>query len=520
MTVRVVTAAQAAARDAAAIGAGTPSWALMERAGRAAADLIRRRYADEIANAVAIYAGPGNNGGDAWVVARDLAAAGIRVRVHEAADARSADAIRARAAAQGASLGRPDGSEGVVVDGLLGTGARGAPAGTIGECVEMIRARRIRGAAVIALDMPTGVDATSGVATAAVEADLTVTFGSVKRGQLVARGRCGAIAVADIGLGAYADLEDGAPILIDEPWVAARVPSISAESHKGLRRRIAIVGGARGMAGAAVLAARAAMRSGIGMVRLAVHEASLTAVQAAAPEATAVTWPFDEAGLHAGIAGYAHAVLAGPGLGDSPEGRAVVEAILAAWRGPVVLDADALNVFAGDVAALGRLLGGRPAVLTPHAAEMSRLIETTPDEVLARRFDIGADLARALDAVVLLKGVPTVIWAPGGETVVSAAGTPVLAAAGSGDVLGGIVATLLAQTSDPLTAAAAGAWVHGRAGELANGGRPIRGVALEDVLDSLWMAWMLGDSAPEPPLLLELPRVGDVTRGAHAAGDR
>jgi NAD(P)H-hydrate epimerase len=386
--------------------------------------------------------------------------------------------------------------------------------------VETIRARRMRGAAVVALDMPTGVDATSGVASAAVDADLTVTFGSVKRGQLVARGRCGAIAVVDIGLGAYADLEDGAPILIDAPWVAARVPAISAESHKGLLRRIAIVGGARGMAGATVLAARAAMRSGIGMVRLAVSDASLTAVQAAVPEATAATWPFDEAGLRSQIAGYAHAVLIGPGLGDTREGRDVVEAILSAWRGPVVLDADALNVFAGDVAALGRLLGGRPAVLTPHAAEMSRLVETTPDDVLARRFDIGADLAQALDAVVLLKGVPTVIWSPGGEAVASAAGTPVLAAAGSGDVLGGIVTTLLAQTGDPLTAAAAAAWVHGRAGEVANAGRPVRGVTLGDVLESLGIAWMLDGTAPEPPLLLELPRVGDVARRGNATSHR
>jgi NAD(P)H-hydrate epimerase len=262
------------------------------------------------------------------------------------------------------------------------------------------------------------------------------------------------------------------------------------------------------------------MRSGIGMVRLAVNDASLTAVQAAVPEATAATWPADEAGLRSQIAGYAHAVLIGPGLGDTREGRSVVETVLSAWRGPVVLDADALNVFAGDVAALRRGLGGRPAVLTPHAAEMSRFIETTLDDVLARRFEIGADLARTLDAVVLLKGVPTVIWSPGGEAVVSAAGTPVLAAAGSGDVLGGIVTTLLAQTGDPLTAAATAAWVHGRAGEVANGGRPVRGVTLGDVLESLGIAWMLDGTAPEPPLLLELPRVGDVARRGHATSHR
>jgi NAD(P)H-hydrate epimerase len=251
------------------------------------------------------------------------------------------------------------------------------------------------------------------------------------------------------------------------------------------------------------------------MVRLAVHEASFGAVQAAVPEATAVSWPFESAALRSDIAGYAHAVLAGPGLGNTPGSRAVLEELLAAWRGPVVLDADALNVFAGDLESLGRLLGGRAAVLTPHAAEMARLLDTTSDDVLERRFEAGRDLARALGAVVLLKGVPTVIWSPAGGTLVSASGTPALAAAGSGDVLGGIVVTLLAQSEEPFASAAAAAWAHGRAGEVANAGRPVRGVALDDVRGALAQAWRLDAPAPPPPVLLGLPRAGDpFPRGA------
>ncbi len=510
MTVRVVTAAEAAARDAAAIAAGTPSRALMEAAGRGAAAAIRESYGDRLSRGVAILAGPGNNGGDGWVVARHLTAAGVPVRVAEYGESRTPDARAARdAALPGVSLGVPDGGEAVVVDALLGTGARGVPDGALGDAVDRAVALRRGGAVVVALDVPTGVDATTGVAIRCVTADLTVTFGTLKRAHVVARGRCGAIVVVDIGLGDSAELEDGAPRLVDECWVASQVPPIGAESHKGIRRRVVIAGGGRGMAGAPMLAARAAMRSGVGMVRLLVHEASLSAVQGAVIEATASTWPAADAMLEQQVTGYAHAVLAGPGLGRGPVERGVVEQLLRTWRGPVVLDADALNVFSGDLVTLGGLLAGRPALLTPHAGELARLIDTTPDDVVASRFEAARDLARTLRAVVLLKGVPTVVTAPNGDRLVSAAGTPVLAAAGSGDLLGGIAVTLLAQTGDPFHSAAVAAWIHGRAAELANAGRPVRGVVLDDVLAHLGAAWRLDGHPPAPPVLARLPRVGD-----------
>lgn len=510
MSVRVVTAPEAAARDAAAITGGTPSSALMEAAGRGAASLIREHCFDRLADGVIVVAGPGNNGGDGWVVARHLAANGAAVTVIEAGESRTPDAGAARAAAlPHVSSGSPADRSGVVVDALLGTGARGAPAGAIADAVDLINARRRDGATVVALDLPTGIDATTGVALGCVTADRTITFGTLKRGHAIARGHCGAIDVIDIGLGVAADLEDGAPMLVDASWVAGHVPTIPAEAHKGIRRRIVVVGGGRGMAGASMLAARAAMHSGVGMVRLLVREASLGAVQAGVIEATAAIWPATDAELAHQVTEYAHAVLVGPGLGHGPEERQFVEQLLRAWTGPVVLDADALNVFAGDLETLARLLAGRPAILTPHAGEMGRLTGRSIEEVLAGRFEAGRDLARALRAVVLLKGVPTIVTAPNGDRLVSAAGTPVLAAAGSGDLLGGIAVTLLAQSGDPFGSAAAAAWVHGRAAELANFDRPVRGIVLNDVLSHLGSVWRFADQAPAPPVLAHLPRIGD-----------
>jgi NAD(P)H-hydrate epimerase len=204
-------------------------------------------------------------------------------------------------------------------------------------------------------------------------------------------------------------------------------------------------------------------------------------------------------------------VLLGPGLGDTPASRALVERVLGAWRGPVVLDADALNVFAGDTAALRALLGERAALLTPHPAELARLCGATVQDVLATRFEIGASVARDTGAAVLLKGVPTVITAPSGERLASAAGTPALAAAGSGDLLGGIAATLLAQTGDALVAGACAAWAHGRAAELAQRGRTPRGVVLADVerrIADVWSESLPGET-PCYPALATLDAVDD-----------
>jgi ADP-dependent NAD(P)H-hydrate dehydratase / NAD(P)H-hydrate epimerase len=263
------------------------------------------------------------------------------------------------------------------------------------------------------------------------------------------------------------------------------------------------------MAGAVILAARAAFRSGVGMVRLLVDDDSLAAVQSGAIEATAAGWPNDDDSLRALLHGFAHAVLLGPGLGRSQVSRELAERVLRVWPGPIVIDADALTMFAGELPRLRELLRGRPAVLTPHASEFARLGGLTLDDVLAKRFDAPAEMARTSGAVVLLKGVPTVIGEPAGTQFVIASGTPVLATAGSGDLLGGIIVTLLAQSGDAVSAAGCGAWVHGRAAEIANADRPVRGVTLADVIGAIAQVWRFDRPAPALPVLAELPAVGD-----------
>ena len=526
MTVRVVSAAQAAVRDRAAIDAGVPSRALMQRAGAAAAAEIARVFGDRMRRGVAVYAGPGNNGGDAWVVAASLAAAGVRVRVAQVGEPKTDDARAERAAAAAVlDASPPTGAEDVIVDGVLGTGSSGTPRGAVADAVRRISALGADGAAIVALDVPSGVDATTGNATGdAVSADLTITFGTMKRGLLIARSHCGRIVTVDIGLGSYATGNDGAALLVDHAWVHARIPSIAADAHKGTRRRIAIMGGAQGMAGASILAARAALRSGVGMARVIVHPASVAAVQSSAHAALARAWPETDDEIRDVICDWAHLLVIGPGLGLSPETRARIERVLGLWRGPVVLDADALTAFDGDATGLAALLAGRKAIITPHVVEFTRLAGGTPESVLAARFDVGAELAVRLGCVVVLKGVPTVLHAPDGMSLVTAAGTPVLATGGSGDLLSGIAGTLLSQMEDPLEAAACAAWVHGRASEVA-GSSPshvvaprrrsravphaIRGITLEDVMTALATVWTEPPPTPRPPVLSELAAVGD-----------
>jgi NAD(P)H-hydrate epimerase len=518
--IRVVTSAEAAARDRAAIEAGIPSRALMQRAGAATAAEISLRYKPRLHTGVLVFAGPGNNGGDAWVVARALAAAGVRVRVCEPAPAATADARAERelalplvepVASDDKALASGDAfrGEGIVVDGLLGTGSSGAPRGPVAAAVTGLRSMRERDAVIVALDLPTGVDATTGKTHKPTRADATFTYGTLKRGHLLAREACGRVVVLDIGLGVHAALDDGAPVAVSGRWVAEQLPDFPADAHKGTRKKLAIVGGGPGMSGAAILAARAAWRSGIGMVKLIAAAESLASVREAEPQSLTAAWPESQSHAEKEIARWADVVAIGPGLGGGvAAARALVERVLRVFGGPVVLDADAINAFSGDVSALASLLEGRSAVLTPHAVEFARLTGTAVDQVLTRRFDVALPLAKHTRAVVLLKGQPTVLTAPTGERLVTASGTPLLAAAGSGDLLTGMVGTLLGQIGDPLIAAACAAWVHGRAAWLVQRGqKSMRGLTLDDVVAELPHAWSVRTGPSRYPVLLELPDI-------------
>ena len=504
----VTTSAQSSARDAAAIAAGTPSYALMQRAGAAAAAAIKRHAAQRLVGGVVVFAGAGNNGGDAWIVAGALRRDGVTVRVHATADPATDDARAARTDALAAGpFDAPRGDETIVVDGLLGTGSSGAPRGAVAAALDQIRAARTRGAFVLALDVPSGLDATTGeVPAGVVPADVTVTFGTLKRGLVIAREVAGAIEVADIGLGAAAAaIADGAPPVLDAETVRAAIPPIAASAHKGTRGRIAIVGGSTGMAGATVYAARGALRSGAGLVRLVVAPESLESVQRTVPEATASIWPASAADVAAAI-GNPDALVLGPGLGAN--GRDVLTRVLAGSRAKAVLDADALNAFAGDVNALRGALDGRDAMLTPHAAECARVLGVATADVLRERFEIGLRLARAAHAVVVLKGTPTVISAPDGRVVVAPVGSPVLATGGSGDVLAGIAGVLVATMPNAFAAAQAAVWAHGAAAEHV-ATTNVRGATLDDVMHALRDVWHAPVAVLPPGVLAVLPAVGE-----------
>jgi ADP-dependent NAD(P)H-hydrate dehydratase / NAD(P)H-hydrate epimerase len=525
--VRVVTSAESAALDASTINAGVPSRALMQRAGAAAASEIALRFRDRLDSGVAVFAGPGNNGGDAWVIARALSAAGVAVRVVEPVPAASPDARAERALALetlgGDAICGLDqfaiAGDAVVVDGLLGTGSTGAPRGDIAKAIAACDAAGRRGATIVAVDLPSGMDASTGETPGEVaRADLTLTFGTVKRGHLVNRDACGTIVVLDIGLaGSTVDPYSRTPRLVDERWVASQLPPIPWDAHKGIRKKLAIVGGARGMAGASVLASRSAMRSGVGMVKLVVANESVPAVQEAEPQALCAAWPADADAVSRDIAAWADAVVIGPGLGHDRASTEVLRGVLKEWKGPTLLDADAITIFAGRADELAALLAGRPALLTPHAVEFARLAGVDATDVLANRFEIATDFAKRLGATILLKGVPTVITNPGGDRLVSAAGTPVLATGGSGDVLSGIAGTLLAQLGDPFHAGAAGAWVHGRAAERTSAGSddPVRGLSLDDVVRELRSSWTFDARPTRYPILSELSLLGSSRPPVH-----
>lgn len=492
--VAVVTASEARERDAQAIASGVPSRQLMQNAGIAAASQIARFSRGLPLEGVEIHTGPGNNGGDGWVVAGELARIGIPVRVVEAEVARSPDALDAKAAV---ANGNFEGEAAIVVDALLGTGSRGPLSGKILESVRAINTARESGARVVALDIPTGLDATTGIHVECVQANDTLTFGTIKRGQLVARDVCGTIKALDIGLGKFGSPGANDLTLASPDWVSEHIPATSFDAHKGTRKRLAIVAGDEGMAGAAILAGQAALRSGIGLLHLVVARANRDAVHSAIPAALVSTHD-DLMDNPSETLNGASALVVGPGL--RPDTAKNLLAALTESRIPAVLDAGAL----GTGKALSDFCRGRDVILTPHPAEMARILEMETPTVLERRFEVGAELARAIGATVLLKGTPTVISNPEGRRMVSATGTSALATGGSGDLLSGIIGTLVAQTARPFESAVCGAWVHGRAAELCGSSR---GVTLDDILFAMPAAWAIAPHAPTPPVLASLPAV-------------
>jgi ADP-dependent NAD(P)H-hydrate dehydratase / NAD(P)H-hydrate epimerase len=409
--------------------------AMMERAGRAVADAVLGRYPD--ARRIGAVCGKGANGGDGRIALRLLADAG-RETSEEL-----------------------DGAD-VVIDALFGTGFHGAPRD---DAARQIDDMHWSGAPIVAVDLPSGVDASTGeIAGAAVVADVTVTMHAPKVGLAVAPGRfhAGEVEVADIGIPSGQTQHR----LVTEE-ILELVPRKHATDTKYSAGSVLVVGGSPGMSGAVCLTAEAAFRADAGYVAVATHPQSLPVVEARLLEA--VKAPLDEVDRLARRAG---ALAVGPGLGRGEEERALVRRLLRELPVPVVVDADALYELEPDD-------WPAPRVLTPHSGELARLLDR--EDVDAHRLDAVCAAADRFGCVVLLKGADTLVAAPGEGVLVCAAGTPALATAGSGDVLTGVVAAFLAKGVEARLAAAAAAYAHGRAAELG----PERGLIASDLVESL-----------------------------------
>lgn len=496
---QITTAAQSAQRDTDAIASGIDSFTLMHAAGQAAAQFVAELATRVAASVISVLAGTGNNGGDAYVVAAELLHNDFSVVLYATGEPRTKDAKRARDLYQKARdaagpavdlMATNDDVRFILVDGLLGTGQQGELREAEREVTERIARFRAFGGVVVALDIPTGVNATTGdVAEGAVQADYTLAFGTMKRGHVLQRHHCGQITVLDIGLGEFAETDDGAWELADADDLASVVPEIAWNAHKGTRGRIAMVGGDKGMAGAVVLASQAALHSGAGLVHAHVHEASTQALQISVPQAITHRW--SHAGAHDSLAAM-HAIAIGPGFGRSGESSQLMRSLTATLPNvPLVLDADALTLLGADTDQLRAICELRDVVCTPHVGEFARLLGKPAGETLEERIAQAHQLADEIGATVLLKGTPNIVVTANDETtVVVPRGTAVLATGGSGDMLTGIICTLLAQGANGADAAAIGAYVHGRAAEIATErAGTVRGVTLYDVMSAFAAAW-------------------------------
>ena len=449
--------AQMVEADRLTLVAGTPGSALMQHAGDAVAREIRRRWS---LRRICVLCGPGNNGGDGFVAAAALADAGwpVRVALLGSRERLRGDAAFHAARWRGALEALAPaclGDAQLVIDAVFGSGLNRGLEDTV---VQTLAAAAQRALPVIAIDVPSGVMGDTGAAPGAVAARCTVTFTRKKPGHVLLPGRelCGEVVVADIGT--PTSVLDGITVQAWENhpdlWLPA-LPRARPDGNKYSRGHALLIGGYP-MTGAARMAARAAARAGAGLTSIAVPEIALPIYAAALTSIMA--HPCDRPDDFARLLADARytALLIGPGAGVDERTRARALQLLATRRA-VVLDADAITVFAGRLAELTAAIGG-PCILTPHEGEFARLFDAAGDKLTRAR-----SAARVSGAIIVLKGADTVIAAPDGRAVVNTNAPASLATAGSGDVLGGLILGLLAQGMDAFLAAAAGVWLHGAA---------------------------------------------------------
>ncbi|MBK6694241.1 MAG: NAD(P)H-hydrate dehydratase [Myxococcales bacterium] len=467
--------------DARAIEAGVPGIILMENAGRGAAEMVRENLKAPSA-VVVVVCGTGNNGGDGFVLARQLRAFGVEPRAvlvgdveRIAGDARIAyDAYLAIGGTVEVAPTDLDATDlravlldaDVVVDALFGTGLDRPLAGLLAEAAEGItQSKGFR----VALDVPSGIQADTGVALGpSVTADLTVTFAFTKLGLMTPRGRAHAGLVRTVSIGVPCELPRdiaAAAELVERSDVASWLSPRGADAHKYTAGHVAVLGGSHGKFGAPLLAAEAALLAGAGAVTLLSWPEVVQKLEGRVREVMVAT-AFGDAttdvnAISAALDGK-KAVVLGPGLGLDDRARALADAVLSSYLGPLVLDADGLTLFAGRVDAIAAGVQ-RARVLTPHAAEAARLLGGTAQSVEADRVGAARSLAHRSQSIVVLKGAHSVIADPDGRILLGPIGSPALATAGSGDVLSGAVGAMLA-IMPPLEAAAAAVYLHAEAG--------------------------------------------------------
>lgn len=506
---RVVTAEEMKALDRTAIDEyGIPGLVLMENAGSRVVEVIRQALGDVRGKVITIFIGKGNNGGDGLVIARHLLNMGAEVKVLALVnvDEISGDAavnlkVLRKMEQKIYSLHQSDGinivrlvlmNTDLIVDAIYGTGFRGKVDEKVGRIIEVLNGS---GKPIVAVDIPSGLEADSGrVSGPCIQATHTVTFGLPKLGLLLEPGAdyAGQLTIADISLPNVL-VEKAAPQrhLITTEMVKEWLPSRPSPAHKGNFGRVLVVAGSRGMTGAACLAGEGALRAGAGLVMVAVPETLHDILEAKLTEV--MTTPLPDTGIGSLSKGARERILSllegaevlalGPGLSTVPEVTAMVRELLPSVRVPCVLDADALNALAGAGEILRKVQA--PVVITPHPGEMARLLGITPKEIQSDRLSVASKAATTWNVVALLKGARTVVAAPSGAVYINPTGNPGMATAGSGDVLTGVVAALIAQGLEPARAAAAGAYIHGLAGDRAAREKGMMGMVASDILSAL-----------------------------------
>jgi ADP-dependent NAD(P)H-hydrate dehydratase / NAD(P)H-hydrate epimerase len=500
---------------------GIPGLELMEAAGKSVAEVFLEKYKErdgKLPGRVSVLCGKGNNGGDGFVIARLLKGRVGQVKVYlfaEPGELRGDAAKnyeRWQALGEEVALVRSEAEWGkawtgvaeseVIVDALLGTGIRGGASGLLAQVIENVNrfsqdAKAAWPAWIVAVDTPSGLPSDGEAAQGPVlRAHLTVTFTAPKIGQLVSAdaGSCGALVVREIGTPAALVEEAGkGKLRWAGPEEFSELPlQRAAEAHKGSYGHVLLVAGSVGKTGAAVLCGRAAMRGGAGLVTLATPEPALATVAAAQAEYMTEALPATVSGTIAseaarlgGFATLLHGMTVlgiGPGIGTHPETQEFVRSVVVHADLPIVLDADGLNAFAGQAEILSNRKSAH-LVMTPHPGEMARLCGLATPEVQVDRIRIAAEFAGKWNAVVVLKGFHSVIAAPNGDVFVNTTGNAGLAKGGSGDVLTGLLAALIAQfgARDLHRVVALGAYLHGRAAELVSAESDESGVLAGEV---------------------------------------